>query len=93
MARFFETRCIIIDNFSLCVILGDQLDVILVGQNYDFDRQNLYNLTSDNKDQFISGIMLADFDGDLSIDILVCINQTSESRITLEVVWGNKSSE
>ena len=40
--------------------------------------------------------MLADFDGDLYIDILVCINETSrnsESRIALEVIWGNKSGE
>jgi len=76
-----------------CDVLGDQLDVILVGQNYDFDRQNLYNLTSDDEDRYISGIMLADFDGDLRIDILVCINQTSTPHIALEVLWGNKSSE
>jgi len=78
-------------NFSR--FLGDQLDVILVGENYDFDRQNLYNLTSDDGDSFISGIMLADFDGDLSIDILVCINHTSTSHIAVEVLWGNRSSE
>jgi len=75
------------------VVSGNQLDVILVGQNYDFNRQNLYNLTSDDGERFISGIMLADFDGDLSIDILLCISRTAESRIALEVLWGNKSSE
>ena len=80
-------------SFKGLFVLGDQLDVILIGENHDFSRQNLYNLTSNDEDQFISGIMLADFDGDLSIDILVCINQTSTSRIAVEVLWGNKSSE
>jgi len=53
----------------------------------------VYNLTSGSKNEFISGIMLADFDGDLKNDLLVCINQTSISRIVLELVWGNSSSE
>jgi len=77
----------------LCCFLGDLLDVILAGQNHDFDRQNLYNLTSDGEDQFISGVMVADFDGDLHVDILVCLNQASTSRVAVEILWGDKKSE
>jgi len=37
--------------------------------------------------------MLADFDGDLKTDILLCLNQQYTSHIALEVIWANKSSQ
>ena len=73
--------------------LGDQLDVILVYEHHSFYRKNLYNLTWDSEDRFVSGIMLADFDGDRIVDILLCLKHVKTSRISLEVLWGNESSE
>jgi len=53
----------------------------------------LYNMSSADHRK-ISGVMLADFDGDVEMDLLIIFHRNSEtnpSGFELEVVWGNHS--
>jgi integrin alpha FG-GAP repeat containing protein 1 len=52
----------------------------------------LYNTTLD--DELIAGVMLADFDGDVQMDILVVLNRSStKPDISVIVIWGNHSMQ
>jgi hypothetical protein len=77
--------------YVFSVFIGKQLDVLLAHPNRKFERKNLLNVTNGIGDELISGVILADFNGDLNMDILIVLKADGETL--LEIYWGKREGE
>lgn len=71
-------------------VKGLGIDVLLARDKNEYERQTLLPNGSVDAQSTISGIMLADFDGDVLMDVLVSIKDSKDASLPVQIVlyWG-----
>jgi len=80
--------------FNYSFITGDLLDVLFADTDKQFTRQTLINGTLTGMGK-ISRVMLADFNADLNMDVLLVRQQNLSTHVEthLEIYWGNNDKK
>ena len=69
---------------------GERVDVLLSDLDKQFVRYHLINSTFSGQ-QNVNGVLLADFDGDLNMDVLLVHREAAET--VLQIYWGNEDKQ